>query len=253
MLRQSGIQEPARINMDEMEKPRMVRQMFGAIAGRYDSLNHILSADMDRRWRNACLREVEKRVRVAPPSILDVGCGTADLSLAFSKLGPVVGCDFCRPMLDVAARKLAGKRDGKPIRLLMADALALPFPANSFDAVVSAFVVRNLADRKRGFMEMRRVLRPGGVLAILEFGMPRNPVLAPLYRFYFVRILPALGRIASGVEGPYRYLPASVQAFPAVEELKIEVENSGFRDAESRLLSGGIAVLLLAEADGCCG
>jgi demethylmenaquinone methyltransferase/2-methoxy-6-polyprenyl-1,4-benzoquinol methylase len=236
--------------MDDKEKPRVVREIFGAIADRYDSLNHVLSASMDRRWRTVCLREVGRRIRVSRPSILDVGCGTADLSLVFSRLGPVVGCDFCRPMLDVAARKLAAERDGGRVHLLMADALALPFPANSFDAVVSAFVVRNLADRRRGLGEMRRILRPGGVLAILEFGMPRNPVFAPLYRFYFLRVLPKLGKLLSGVEGPYRYLPASVQAFPAVEELKVEVENAGFKDAEHRRLTGGIVVLLIARADG---
>jgi demethylmenaquinone methyltransferase/2-methoxy-6-polyprenyl-1,4-benzoquinol methylase len=221
--------------------------MFGAIAGRYDFLNHFLSANIDRRWRRACVQEVGDRIHVRHPRILDVGCGTADLSLAFSPLGQVVGCDFCHPMLRIGADKIAGNH--RQILLLGADALQLPFADASFDAVVSAFVLRNLTDMERGIREMRRILRPGGAIGILEFGMPSIPILAPLYRFYFMRVLPKLGKIISGVDGPYGYLPNSVEAFPPAEELQKTVENAGFAQVKFRLLTSGIAVLLVGIFD----
>jgi demethylmenaquinone methyltransferase / 2-methoxy-6-polyprenyl-1,4-benzoquinol methylase len=222
--------------------------MFGAIAGRYDFLNHFLSANVDRRWRRICVEELGKRAGMLRPRILDVGCGTADLSLAFSRLGPVIGCDFCHPMLRIAAHKIASNGRHLPISILEADALVLPFAEASFDIVVSAFVLRNLADIDRGLQEMRRVLRPGGILGVLEFGMPRIPLLAPVYRWYFLRVLPKIGKLFSGVDGPYGYLPASVQAFPPAEALQERVERAGFKNAEFRLLTGGIAILLMGKA-----
>jgi demethylmenaquinone methyltransferase / 2-methoxy-6-polyprenyl-1,4-benzoquinol methylase len=231
-----------------MDKSRKVRDMFGAIAGRYDFLNHFLSANIDRRWRQICVEEMGKRVGTTRPRILDVGCGTADLSLAFSDLGPVIGCDFCHPMLQVGADKVASHNRHLSISLLEADALVLPFSDVSFDIVVSAFVLRNLADIDRGLREMRRVLRPGGLLGILDFGMPRIPLLGAIYRWYFLRILPKIGKVLSGVDGPYGYLPASVQAFPPVEMLQGKVERAGFANAEYRLLTAGIAFLLMGKA-----
>jgi demethylmenaquinone methyltransferase / 2-methoxy-6-polyprenyl-1,4-benzoquinol methylase len=234
--------------MKDSEKSRRVRDMFGAIAGRYDFLNHFLSANIDRRWRKICLREVEKRIAVVAPKILDVGCGTADLSLVFSGLGPIVGCDFCLPMLRIGAHKIVRSDMSQSISLLGADALMLPFADASFDVVVSAFVLRNLGDIDLGLREMRRVLRPGGVMGILEFGMPRAPLLSWLYRLYFVWALPKLGKLISGVDGPYGYLPASVQSFPRAEELKNKAEQAGFVNVEYRLLTAGIAVLLLGSS-----
>jgi len=229
-------------------KSRRVRDMFGAIAGRYDFLNHFLSANVDRRWRKICVREIERKNRAPDPRILDLGCGTADLSIAFSRLGEVVGYDFCYPMLRIGAEKVSGGAASDKVVLLGADALALPFTDASFDIVVSAFVLRNLADIESGFREARRVLRPGGLMGVLDFGMPRTPVLAPLYRMYFQKILPRIGRIVSGVEGPYGYLPDSVQTFPTVEELKILAEDTGYGEVEYRLLTGGIAILLVGRA-----
>jgi demethylmenaquinone methyltransferase / 2-methoxy-6-polyprenyl-1,4-benzoquinol methylase len=236
--------------MRESEKSSRVREMFGSIADRYDFLNHFLSANIDRRWRDVCVREVRKRTRVPVPRILDIGCGTADLSLCFSNLGPVVGCDFCHPMLRVGAQKLARTSHRQPVSLLGADALELPFADASFDIVVSAFVLRNLADIDRGLREMRRVLRPGGIMGVLEFGMPRMPILGTLYRWYFLFVLPRIGRWISGVEGPYGYLPDSVQAFPPAEELEIRAGQAGFVDVEAKLLTGGIAVLLMGMIKG---
>lgn len=233
--------------MGESDKPGKVREMFGSIAGRYDFLNHFLSANIDRRWRDICVREVGKRIHAADPRILDIGCGTADLSLSFSSLGPVVGCDFCEPMLQVGAKKLSRIDHRQPVYLLSADALELPFADASFDIVASAFVLRNLADIDRGLGEMRRVLRPGGVVGVLEFGMPRIPILGELYRWYFLFVLPRLGRLISGVDGPYGYLPNSVQTFPPAEELIERGERAGFTEVEAKRLTGGIAVLLMGN------
>jgi demethylmenaquinone methyltransferase/2-methoxy-6-polyprenyl-1,4-benzoquinol methylase len=230
------------------DKARKVRDMFGSIAGRYDFLNHFLSANLDRRWRNISVREIEKRLDVSHPKILDVGCGTADLSLAFSRLGSVTGCDFCHPMLRLGMEKIAGSQFQNRVFLLESDALELPFADAVFDVVVSAFVLRNLADMDRGLREMRRVLRPGGLVGILDFGMPKQPLLAALYRFYFARILPKVGRLLSGVNGPYAYLPNSVQAFPPVEELKKKAGQAGFTNVEHKLLTFGVAVLLVGNA-----
>ena len=225
-----------------------IRAMFGTIAARYDFANHFLSANVDRRWRRICVQELGKRSGMARPRILDVGCGTADLSLAFSGLGPVTGCDFCRPMLQIGLRKVGADKRHPPVALLEADALALPFAEAAFDIVASAFVLRNLADMDQGLREMRRVLRPGGLLGVLEFGMPRIPLLAPLYSWYFLRILPRVGKLVSGVDGPYGYLPSSVEEFPPVEKLRERAESAGFADVEHRLLTGGIAVLLMGKA-----
>lgn len=221
--------------------------MFGSIADRYDFLNHFLSANLDRQWRRACLQEMQKRTQSPLPGILDIGCGTADLSIEFSGLGPVIGCDFCHPMLCRGAQKITSSAHSFPISLLEADALMLPFGDRSFDIVVSAFVLRNLADINKGFQEMRRVLRPGGFMGVLDFGMPRFPILAELYRLYFLKVLPKLGKLLSGVDGPYGYLPTSVQSFPSVEELKKQAEQAGFKNVEYRRLTGGIAILLIGS------
>jgi demethylmenaquinone methyltransferase/2-methoxy-6-polyprenyl-1,4-benzoquinol methylase len=236
------------VDTDPAAKSRAVREMFGAIACRYDFLNHFLSFNVDRHWRNVCVRAVEKRRQGQRVRVLDVGCGTADLSLAFARLGAVVGCDFCHPMLRIGAEKTRQTPPGSSVALLEADALTLPFADSAFDVVATAFVLRNLADIDRGLLEMRRVLGPGGLVAILDFSMPRVPVLGPLYRVYFGRVLPAIGRLVSGVDGPYRYLPDSVKSFPERDELTARVVRAGFSHVDYRNLTGGIAFLLVADA-----
>jgi demethylmenaquinone methyltransferase/2-methoxy-6-polyprenyl-1,4-benzoquinol methylase len=229
------------------DKARNVREMFGSIAHRYDFLNHLLSGNIDRLWRRRCLREVAARIGTNNPTILDVGCGTADLSLTFSRLGRVVGCDFCHPMLKIGMEKVARRQVLHPVTLVGGDALHLPFGDQSFDAVVSAFCLRNLADMRTGLKEMYRVLRPGGVVGILDFGMPEDRLLAGAYRFYFQRILPKIGALLSGVRGPYQYLPDSVESFAAPAELRQLLEEVGFVRPENQALSAGIAILLLGR------
>ncbi len=233
---------------DPALKSRAVREMFGSIAGRYDFLNHLLSLNVDRRWRAACVRAIRNRLATGSRDhvVLDVGCGTGDLALALSVLGTVVGCDFSHPMLCVAEQKVRRRKRNSTV-LVEADALTLPFPDSCFDVVASAFVLRNLADADRGMREMRRVLRKGGVAAVLDFSMPRVPVIGAAYRVYFHRVLPAIGRFISGVDGPYRYLPESVQVFPEPDELAQRASNAGWTAVESRPLTGGIAFLLLGS------
>ena len=223
--------------------------MFGAIAERYDFLNHFLSVNLDRGWRRACVREVSRQIKAASPKILDIGCGTADLSIAFSGTGTVTGCDFCHEMLLRGIRKTKVHESRFPVNLLEADALALPFPDETFDVVVSAFVLRNLADMRRGLGEMRRVLKPGGVLGILDFGMPSLPLIRQVYGFYFLKVLPRVGQWISGATGPYQYLPSSVQNFPPAEELTEKVAGAGFRDIRVRRLAAGVAILLTGVRD----
>jgi demethylmenaquinone methyltransferase/2-methoxy-6-polyprenyl-1,4-benzoquinol methylase len=139
-------------------------------------------------------------------------------------------------------------RNPDQVRLLAADALSLPFPDSSFDVVVSAFVIRNLANLEKGLAEMRRVLGEGGLLGILDFSLPPVPVFGPLYRYYFTKILPRIGRLLSGVDGPYSYLPESVKSFPPPERLRHLIAAAGFTQVECRSLTGGIAVFFLGKS-----
>jgi len=221
---------------------RRVQEMFAGIAHRYDFLNHFLSASSDVRWRNLTVRKVRELAgSVSPRICLDVCSGTGDLALALHRgLGcEVIASDFCHPMLIRATPKFSGR----PLRNVEADALSLPFCDRVFDVLTIAFGLRNLEDPLKGLVEMRRVLRPGGALVILEFSKPVIPVLKEVFNFYFRYILPRLGAAISGDSGAYQYLPDSVRSFPAQKELVEMLQNAGFQDAGYRNLSGGIAAL----------
>ena len=225
---------------------RQVRRMFASVAHRYDLLNHLLSLSIDRYWR----RVVRRRLFAMLPSgrsILDLCTGTGDLALALAPGSSVIGCDFCRPMLEIGGRKAADRGLEQSVRFVEGDALDLPFPAGSFDAVTIAFGLRNLEDYRAGLREMARVIRPGGYLAILEFSVPTLPLLRQLYLFYFTKILPRIGAAVSGREGPYSYLPASVREFPAPRLLCRTLQEEGFGEARDRGLTLRIATLYLAK------
>lgn len=231
---------------DSGSAARAVREMFAAVAPRYDFLNHLLSLGCDIAWRRATARAL-REVLVKPGSLaLDVCCGTGDLAGALARFsaGRVIGTDFCRPMLRRARQKFAAACQ---VFFLEADTLALPFRDRSLDVVSVAFGFRNLADYARGLDEMRRVLKPGGYVAILEFSRVRWPVFGPLFRFYFQRILPRLGTWISGVAGPYQYLPNSVSRFPDQESLAAALREAGFQNVRYRNFSGGIAALHLGQ------
>jgi demethylmenaquinone methyltransferase/2-methoxy-6-polyprenyl-1,4-benzoquinol methylase len=222
-----------------------VRRMFGEIAGRYDLLNRVLSLGMDRRWRR-------RTARLVPPKgnspILDLCTGTADLALAYWHAGggqtPVVGADFCHPMLVLGRDKLRRAGAEGQVRLVEADAQQLPFPNDRFQIVSVAFGLRNVSDTDRGLREMVRVCRPGGRVAVLEFSMPRAGPLGAAYRWYFHRILPRVGQtLAKNRQSAYNYLPASVGEFPRDEALAERMRDAGLHDVRFHRFTFAVATL----------
>lgn len=213
-----------------------VRAMFDRIAPVYDAMNRVMTAGLDQRWRRATARAV-----VRPgDDVLDACCGTGDLALAGAQVGGrVTGVDFSERMLERARRK------GPALRWVEGDLLALPFPDDSFDSATVGFGVRNLEDLERGVGELRRVLRPGGRLAILEITQPRG-ALAPFYRLWFDRLVPLLGRVLPG-GAAYTYLPASVRRFPGPDELVALLERTGFTGVRYRTFAAGIVALHTGE------
>jgi demethylmenaquinone methyltransferase/2-methoxy-6-polyprenyl-1,4-benzoquinol methylase len=218
--------------------------MFAGIARRYDLLNHLLSANIDRRWRRLVAAKLRPAL-VAGTHTLDVACGTGDLALTLSEAGEarVTGLDFCRPMLEVASRKARERQ--RRIPFVEADALRLPFAAETFDVVTIAFGLRNLASIEGGLGELFRVLRPGGKVAILEFSRPVVPGFRALFQFYFSRVLPRIGGLVSGSRGAYEYLPDSVSRFPDQKRLAELMREAGFAEVTYQNLTGGIAALHL--------
>ena len=225
---------------NEREAADWVRGMFARVARRYDLANHVLSFNIDRVWRARTVRRVRPILERPGARVLDICCGTGDLTLALARecRAPVLGSDFCHPMLVAARRK--GAAD-----LFEADALRLPLRAASLDLVTVAFGFRNLANYGAGLAEMRRVLGPGGMAAILEFSDPPNPVFAALYHFYSRRILPLIGGALSGSRDAYTYLPESVRKFPSPEELAEEMRRAGFEQVRYERFTGGVATLHL--------
>lgn len=218
--------------------------MFAGIARRYDLLNHLLSANIDRRWRRLVADKLRPALG-AGTHTLDVACGTGDLSLTLAEAGQtrVTGLDFCRPMLEVATRK-ARERQRK-IPFIEADALRLPFASETFDVVTIAFGLRNLASVEGGLRELFRVLKPGGQVAVLEFSHPVVPGFRALFQFYFSHVLPRIGGLVSGSRGAYEYLPDSVSRFPDQERLAELMREVGFAEVSYQNLTGGIAALHL--------
>lgn len=216
-----------------------VRRMFDRIAPVYDLMNRVMTAGLDRRWRRITVEHV-----VCPGDrVLDACCGTGDLAVAAARgdAGVVVGLDFSERMLEMARRKEPA------IEWVRGDVLALPFDDGSFDAATVGFGVRNVDDLEAGLRELRRVLRPGGRLGILEITTPRG-VLAPFYRLWFDRVIPLLGKVLPGGDA-YTYLPASVRRFPVPEELAELLRRTGFGGVRFRVFAGGIVALHVGEAD----
>jgi demethylmenaquinone methyltransferase/2-methoxy-6-polyprenyl-1,4-benzoquinol methylase len=223
----------------EVAHSRAVKAMFGGIARRYDLLNHVLSLNIDKGWRRSVRRELADVLARPEALVLDVACGTGDLAIELQQdsAAKVIGTDFCRPMLAVAHEKQAS------IPYVEADAMKLSFPDNAFDAVTIAFGLRNLPHYADGLTELRRVLKPGGCLVILECSKPRLPVFRQLYELYFTTILPRVGGIVSGSRGAYEYLPDSVSKFPDQKTLASMMQTAGFTSVNFQNLTGGIAAL----------
>ena len=217
--------------------------MFGRVAHRYDLANHLLSANIDRWWRAHTVGKV-RDVLLRPGSrVVDLACGTGDLLMALEREAKrsLIGSDFCHPMLTGAATKL--ERASMKSALLEADAMALPMGDASVDLITIAFGYRNLANYRAGLTEMRRVLRRGGALAILEFTQPPNKAFAAVYNWYTRKVLPVIGGAISGAPEAYRYLPESVRKFPEAPELAEMMRAAGFDSVEWEYLTFGIVAL----------
>jgi demethylmenaquinone methyltransferase/2-methoxy-6-polyprenyl-1,4-benzoquinol methylase len=237
-----GKTDPGQKNSAE-DHARRVRDMFARISPRYDLLNHLLSANIDKRWR----RNVVEKLRPLLPTdaqVLDVACGTGDLSIAlFENIGTrITGLDFCRPMLERAVRKQPR------IAFVEGDALQLPFDDGVFDAVTIAFGLRNLSSVEQGLSELRRVLKPNGWAAVLEFSKPIVPGFRSLAGAYCTRLLPRIGGLISGSRSAYEYLPDSVSRFPDQETLSAMMTTAGFADVAFENLTGGVAALHTGRA-----
>jgi demethylmenaquinone methyltransferase/2-methoxy-6-polyprenyl-1,4-benzoquinol methylase len=224
-----------------------IQRMFGQIAPWYDFLNHLLSLNIDTRWR----KKVTQLVPALPgESILDLCTGTGDLAFAYDRAAqqqtPIVGADFCHEMLVRAIRKGEQRRTTERIRFVEADAQHLPFPDSFFQIVSVSFGLRNITDPDRGLAEMVRVLKPGGRLAVLEFSKPRGRILGPLYTWYFRKVLPRVGQVLSrNRESAYRYLPESVLQFPDGEQLADKLRAQSLQNVTFHPLTFGIATLYI--------
>jgi len=228
--------------------PERVRAMFDRIARPYDTMNRVMTAGLDRRWRQLA---AEATGVGAGASVLDACCGTGDLSIALAERvgesGEVIGVDFAPKMLALARQK-AESAGLDQVRFIEGDALALPLEDGRVAAAAVAFGVRNLADLELGFRELVRVVRPGGRVACLEITTPEGGAMAGFYRVWFDQLVPLLGRaVDRGGEGAYSYLPASVRRFPAAAELGSIMYRAGLRKVRYRLLAGGIVALHVGE------
>lgn len=238
---------PAGVQGEE-QTARWVRDMFSGVAGRYDLLNHLLSMNIDKYWRNRTVKQVRHILERGDSQVLDICCGTGDLLIELEATArrTLYGSDFCHPMLTAAGSKIHRKQLRSV--LFESDALRLPLAGNSLDLLTVAFGVRNFANYRKGFIEMKRVLKPGGVAAILEFSQPPNAAFAAFYNFYSSRVLPRVGGWISGSSTAYSYLPESVRKFPNAEELSVVLKECGFRTVRFQRMTFGIVALHLAEA-----
>lgn len=236
---------------DESHAAQAVQQMFNAIAPRYDLLNHVLSANVDRLWWRRAALAFRSTLADPEAAVLDICCGTGDLTLALLKLRPagarpILAADFAHSMLSLGLQKF-GPTHSKQLRAiaLEADALHLPLRSESLDLVITAFGFRNLANYESGLREFHRVLKPGGRLGILEFSQPGG-LIGKAYALYFHRILPLIGRLICGKDGPYKYLPSSVGAFPPPRELMEKMRKVGYSQCNWQPYTFGIAGLYSA-------
>ena len=231
-----------------MPKKEKVRQMFDGIAPTYDRLNHLMSLNVDRLWRRHALREI---VDGSVQQILDVACGTGDSTISIAKAGNpgsrVTGVDISEGMMALVMQKAAREGVHDRIRLKVADGEDLPFGEGSFHRVTCAFGIRNFEHKEQGLREFYRVLKPGGKAVILELSVPTGRTARRLYDVYFMHVLPWVGGLISGDKAAYRYLPASVHAFPSPDVFMEMLRDAGFTQVRHRSLSFGLCRMYIGE------
>jgi demethylmenaquinone methyltransferase / 2-methoxy-6-polyprenyl-1,4-benzoquinol methylase len=234
--------------IDVSKNPERIAGMFDAIAPRYDFLNHLLSAGIDRHWRSRAIRSLGLTGR---ERVLDLCTGTADLAIAAGQARPpaarVVGVDFAGAMLTIGARKIRRAGLSGRITLARGDAMRIPVADASVDAVTIAFGIRNVEDPELALRDVARVLKPGGRLVVVEFAMPTTPLFRAVYLSYFRHILPRIGRAVSRHDAAYEYLPASVGAFASPRTFTNLLQNIGFRDVSADPMTFGSVYLYTAR------
>ena len=240
-----------------MAEKNFVRSMFNNIAPTYDKLNHILSLNIDKIWRKKAVKRIVKNLknseseklknnsqvfRFSDSQVLDVACGTADSTIALAKAGVprVTGVDISEGMLKVGEKKIEELKLNSTITLKVEDCENLSFEDNTFDVAFIAFGIRNFEDKKKGLKELHRVLKPNGLLLILELSVPQNKILLSLYKLYFLHILPFIGKRISGDNKAYTYLPQSVMNFPKPKDFLQTMEECGFKDVRQKALTFGL-------------
>lgn len=230
----------------EGAKTEQVRQMFDAIAPAYDFMNRAMTLGIDIWWRRLAVKRLK---RIAPAHILDVATGTGDFAIQLNdSLHPqhITGIDLSQGMLDEARRKVKAKGLESTITFEQGDCMALPMQDNTFDAVTVAFGVRNFEHLQQGYQEMARVLRPGGMLCVLELSTPTNPLIRWFYDLYTLHIIPAIGSMKSGDKNAYRYLPQSIAAVPQGDDMLQMMRNAGLKEATFRRLTLGVCTIYIA-------
>lgn len=218
-------------------------EIFNSIAPTYDLLNRALSMGIDQRWRNKFNKNLPNKNNL---KVLDLATGTADVALTLAKdlrVGKVVGIDLSEGMISLGRKKIAKDKNGHKIELQIGDGVEIPFEDESFDVITVAFGIRNFPDHVRSLHNMFRVLKPGGVVMVMEFGMPNNPIVSGSYKFYFRHLLPTIGNIVSGHKNAYTYLNKTVEDFPYGNDFTQLMKNAGFIDIQDNRLSYGIAHL----------
>ncbi|MBL8214626.1 MAG: bifunctional demethylmenaquinone methyltransferase/2-methoxy-6-polyprenyl-1,4-benzoquinol methylase UbiE [Bryobacterales bacterium] len=231
----------------EEQTSRWVREMFDGVARRYDVLNHLLSFNLDKRWRARTVRRLRPILSRPDSRVLDLCCGTGDMLIAMEQEAQrkLYGSDFCHPMLTAAREKLGARQMRSQV--VEGDALRLAFRDGTFDLVTVAFGVRNFANYAKGFGEIRRVLKPGGTFAILEFSHPPNPLIRWGNNVYCNKLLPVVGGLISGSRKAYSYLPSSVSKFPDAGQLSQILRDSGFQQVTYQHMTFGVVALHLAR------
>ncbi|MCM1076983.1 MAG: bifunctional demethylmenaquinone methyltransferase/2-methoxy-6-polyprenyl-1,4-benzoquinol methylase UbiE [Bacteroides sp.] len=233
---------------DSRHKSEQVREMFDAIAPAYDFMNRAMTFGIDRLWRRRAVRLLRN---VSHGDVLDIATGTGDLAILMAGEldgAAITGVDLSEGMIEIGRQKIAARRLGDRIRLMAADCLNLPFPDASFDCITCAYGVRNFENLAQGYREMRRVMRPGGRLMIIELSTPASPLVRPFYRLYTRYLIPAVGRMVSNDVRAYSYLPESIAAVPQREEMCRIMREAGFTDCRFISLTFGTCTIYTAVA-----